>query len=314
MTVERITFQVGNDTLVGNLHLPTINNAADNNDDGNTNKPFSAVIVGGPMTSVKEQVTGTYAAAIAKNSGGTVAALAIDHRHYGESDGEPRQYEFYEHKIQDLKGAIDALKAHPKIDATKIGAVGVCLGCGYMAHAIESRADIKAFCAVAGYYRNVPEMKQKDPQGFEKQVQQGVTARRKYQETGIVDVIPAVALPSTEGDAAMKLQSTYDYYAGRAMVDNYKNEFAVMSREHFLRFNVQSAAPGITMPFLQVHGPNALNPKWAQEFFTNVPSTNKDYHEIRSEGQTDIYDDPAIVHPVSIRIIEFVQTYGLWRR
>ena len=54
------------------------------------------------MTSVKEQVTGVYAAAFAVRG---IAALAIDHRHYGESGGQPRQYEYSAHKIEDLRRA-----------------------------------------------------------------------------------------------------------------------------------------------------------------------------------------------------------------
>ena len=46
MTVERIAFEVVNEEVVGNLHLPL------------GTGPFPAVVVGGPMTSVKEQVTG----------------------------------------------------------------------------------------------------------------------------------------------------------------------------------------------------------------------------------------------------------------
>ena len=49
MRLERVSYVVDGDTVVGHLHLP----------DGPG--PHRAVVVGGPMTSVKEQVTGTYA-------------------------------------------------------------------------------------------------------------------------------------------------------------------------------------------------------------------------------------------------------------
>lgn len=47
-------FNVAGDPVVGDLFLPS--------GDG----PHPAVIVGGPMTSVKEQVTGVYARALAQ--------------------------------------------------------------------------------------------------------------------------------------------------------------------------------------------------------------------------------------------------------
>lgn len=287
MPVRKIQFAADGETLIGDLHLPA--------GDG----PFPGLIVGGPMTSVKEQVTGTYAAALADCG---FAALAIDHRHYGQSGGEPRQYEFYEHKIEDLRAALDVLLDAPCVDSKRIAAVGVCLGCGYVAHALKDCPEVRGFAAIAGYYRDVPAMKAADPEGFARKVEEGRAARLHYEATGEVRSIPAVAL---DRDAAMTLQSTYDYYAGRAAHPNYTNAFAVMSREPFLQFDVQSAAPNITMPFLMAHGENALNPGWAKKFYGAVPAADKQFHEVPSKGQTDIYDDPAIVQPVSRTVRDF---------
>ena len=286
VTIERVIFDCGGERLVGDLHLPT------------GSGPHPGTIVGGPMTSVKEQVTGTYAAALARHG---IAALAIDHRHYGESGGAPRQYEYYPHKIADLLAATDALKSHTAIDANCIAATGVCLGSGYVAHAIGERADIKGFAAVAGYYRDVPALKAADAKGFASKVAQGRAARELYETTGKVEMIPAVAL---DQDAAMTIQSTYDYYAGRATHPNYVNGFAVMSREHFLQFDVQTAATGITMPFLMAHSPNALNPAWARAFYARVPGP-KQAIEITARDQTDIYDNPVIVQSVSSAVAKF---------
>jgi hypothetical protein len=284
---ERLSFDVAGETLVGELHLPE------------GEGPFPAVITGGPMTSVKEQVTGTYAAALAQRG---IAALAIDHRHYGESGGQPRQYEYYPHKIADLQGAIDALAARREVDTARLGAVGVCLGAGYLAHAIAGRPEIRAFVGIAGYYRDAGALRSADPEGFDAKVEQGRAARARFEAGGDVEMIPAVAL---DCDAAMTLQSTYDYYAMRAAHPNYVNGFAVMSREHFLRFDVQSAAPKITMPFFMLHGPNALNPGWAEAFYDSVQGP-KQRATILSHGQTDIYDDPVIVADAASRAAYFL--------
>jgi fermentation-respiration switch protein FrsA (DUF1100 family) len=74
----RFTFQSEGETLVGDLFLP----------DGD--KPVGVVIAVGPLTSVKEQATGAYARAMAERGYG---ALAFDYRYFGESGGEPRQFE-----------------------------------------------------------------------------------------------------------------------------------------------------------------------------------------------------------------------------
>ncbi|MEL6465639.1 MAG: alpha/beta hydrolase [Pseudomonadota bacterium] len=288
--MKRIVFDIDGDRLVGDLHLP----------DGDG--PHPAVVMAGPMTSVKEQVTGTYAAALA-NQG--FAALSIDHRHFGESEGTPRQYEFYEHKIEDLRAALDVLGNQSEVDARRIGAVGVCLGSGYLAHAINERSDVKALVAVAGYFRDVEALKAADPDDFPRKVDQGRHARERYERAGVVEMIPAVAL---DRDAAMTMETTYDYYARRATHPNYTNELAVMSREHFLSFDVQSAAPEVAVPVLMVHGLNALNPDWADKFFSAVRST-KSRATICSKGQTDIYDDPIIVKQVTSLAAEFLSQH-----
>lgn len=287
MPIKRISFDVAGDQLIGNLHLPSSKGV------------HPAVVTCGPMTSVKEQVTGTYAAELARQG---IAALAFDHRHFGESAGEPRHYEFYKDKIADLKAAFHALSAQPEVASHQIGAVGICLGCGYMAHAIANRSDIRGFVSIAGYYRDVEAMKAADPIGFADKVAQGKKARMHYEATGCVETIPAAAL---DRDAAMTMQSTFEYYTKRAVHPNYENRFAVMSREYFLEFDVQSAAPHIRTPFLMAHGPNALNPSWADKFYKAVPEP-KEQAVVTSEGQTDIYDNPEIVKATVSQAVEFL--------
>ncbi|HSN98463.1 MAG TPA: alpha/beta hydrolase [Candidatus Nanopelagicales bacterium] len=277
MRKERIQFVVDGDLVIGDLHMPS------------GGGPHPAVIVGGPMTSVKEQVTGVYARALAERG---FAALALDHRHYGESGGEPRQYERYDHKIQDLRAGLDALSSHAAIDPDRLGAVGVCLGAGYAMWASVDNPRVKAVGAVAGYYRDVAEMRAKDPLGFQAKVDQGIAARLHHESTGEVLTIPAVALT---GDAAMTLQETFDYYGtSRAGVPNYKNAFAVMSREHFLPFDVQPAALRLQVPVVMVHSERALSPNWARKYHDAL-TVPKSIHWLDSAGQVDFYDAPALV-------------------
>lgn len=291
MPKEQIRFEVDGDTVVGDLYLP----------DGAGTHP--AVIVGGPMTSVKEQVTGVYAKALADRG---IAALAIDHRHYGESGGQPRQYEYYEHKIEDLRAAVTALGAHHEVDANRLGAVGVCLGAGYVMRASVGDPRVRALGGVAGYYRDVAQMKATDPEGFAAKVDQGIAAREHYEKTGEVETIPAVALDT---DAAMTLQSTFDYYGTpRAGVPNYTNAFAVMSREHFLPFDVQSAAPRIDVPVLMLHSENALSPTWARRFYEAI-SAPKQMQWLEAENQVEFYDRPALVGRASDQLAEHLHPH-----
>lgn len=275
-TRRRIIFEVDGERVVGDLHLP----------DGAGAHP--GLVVAGPMTSVKEQVTGAYAAAMAMRG---FAALAIDHRHFGESGGHPRQYERADRKIEDLKAALKALESQPEVVDGALGYLGVCLGCGYALWAAKDEPAAKAVGAVAGYYRDPSAMRAADPVGFQTKIDQGIAARRRYEDNGRVDIIPAAAL---EGDAAMTGPDTFDYYTRRAAHPNYRNEFAVMSREHFLPFDVQGSAKGMTAPLQMVHSERALKPEWARAYHAAVGGVGP-IHWLGSKGQTDFYDDPVLV-------------------
>jgi len=275
--VEQVEFTIADDRLVGHLHVPS------------GNSPHPAVVVAGPMTSVKEQVTGVYAAALAERG---IAALAFDHRGYGQSGGAPRQYEHAGRKIEDLGTALEFLASRSDLDSGRLGLAGVCLGAGYAAHASLLNPRVRALGLVVGYYRDPPRMREADPDGFDAKVAQGRDARLTYEQTGEVITIPAVSLT---GDAAMQTPYLFDYYATpRAGVPNYVNAFAVMSREHFLPFDVQVAAPKIQLPVCMVHSRSALSPDAAETFYANL-SGPKSLTWLEGENQVAFYDAPDLV-------------------
>ncbi|MGH3475677.1 MAG: hypothetical protein ACRDQD_02430 [Nocardioidaceae bacterium] len=71
---ERFTFQSEAETVVGDLFLPT------------QTAPTGVVIAVGPLTSVKEQASGTYAQAMAERG---YAALAFDYRTSARAAASP---------------------------------------------------------------------------------------------------------------------------------------------------------------------------------------------------------------------------------
>ena len=265
--------------------------------------PHPAVVVAGPMTSVKEQVTGVYACALAMRG---FAALAIDHRFFGESGGAPRQFESWPHKVEDLRTSLEWLAAHPNVDGERLGLVGVCLGAGYAAWASLDHPRVRALGMVAGYYRDPSELRAKDATGFDAKVEAGRAARMHYEATGETTTVPAAAL---QGDAAMMLPDTFDHYATqRAAVPNYRNQFALMSRELFLPFDVQAAAPKVSVPVAMVHSENALSPAWARRFYDNVPAP-KSLTWVESSNQVDFYDQPRLVNAASERIADHLRQH-----
>src|SRR5262245_66445908 len=108
---HRYQFEVHGTALAANLFAPACG------------RPRTGTVLTGPLTSVKEQAAGGYAAALAERG---FLALAFDHRTFGESHGEPRQFENPFAKVEDIKAAASALLSNPgPTDIVLIG-IGVC--------------------------------------------------------------------------------------------------------------------------------------------------------------------------------------------
>ena len=125
------------------------------NVDGNLFKPqnfkevdasLPAILVAGAMTGVKEQVAGQYAERIAKDG---YVTLALDHRHFGESEGDPRQHEDPAKKMEDFKNAISFLSSLKGVDRERIGVCGISMGGGYVLQLAAFDRRVKAVSIVA---------------------------------------------------------------------------------------------------------------------------------------------------------------------
>jgi fermentation-respiration switch protein FrsA (DUF1100 family) len=272
-------------TVVGDLYLP---------DD-----PARGIsVVTGPLTSVKEQAAGTYAAAMAQRG---YAALAFDYRHFGESGGEPRQFEDPEENITDIHNAVTALGKVPGLTELPAYGVGVCFGAGPMAVAVSRDARFHAFAGVAGVYTDLAETVATMGPAYNAVVERGRAAEKAWREKGETQTIPAVAPDG--GDVAMPLREAYEFYGtARGAVPNYSNAFAVASYAHLLAFDAQAAADDLRRPVAIVHSETALTPDLAHRFFARLPGP-KDQLWLTSQGQIDFYDDPALVSAAADRVV-----------
>ncbi len=292
MVETRVSFDVNGDACVGVLRIP----------DGASAAP--ALVFDGPLTSVKEQVVGNYARAMAARG---FATLAIDHRHFGESGGAPRHFEHPGKKVEDTRAAIDVLCARPEVDAARIGAIGVCAGAGYMSRAVADDDRIRAWGAVAGFFHDAAKQREWMGDGYDAAIDKARAARAAFEATGDSAEIPAVG----DGEAAMPLAEAFEYYGTpRGAVPNYANAFAVMSREHTLPWDAMSAAPSIRVPTLMIHSENALAPALARKFY-GLLAGEKSEQWVESEGQIDFYDRPERIEPAADALAAHFRAHGL---
>jgi fermentation-respiration switch protein FrsA (DUF1100 family) len=283
---ERFEFYCDGDRLVGLLHMPR-------------GAPRAAFVTTGPLTSVKEQAAGAYAKALAQRG---YAALAFDHRTFGESDGRPRQFENPAAKIADIRAAVAALRANPSTRALPLAGIGVCVGAGYMARAIAEEKAFAAFAGVAGYYAESTDASLKSAAS---RIERGRAAELAWRETGVAETVPAVALDG--GDVAMPLREAYEFYGtARGAVPNYVNAFAVQSFAYTAPFDAICAARLIEAPTLIVHSENALAPALARKFAGELRAPAETAW-LASSGQIDFYDDPVLIGRAVDLIDAFLQ-------
>jgi len=287
---ERVAFEVESVDVVGVLRVPLGARGA------------AALVFAGPMTSVKEQATGNYAVAMAARG---FVTLAFDHRHFGESEGEPRQYEHPGRKAEDFRAAFEFLAGRAEVDPNRLGAVGVCAGAGYLAPVVAGDDRIRAWGTVAGYFHDVGRQRRSMGDEYEAMLERAILAREHFEDTGEVQVIPAVG----DGDVAMPFVEAFEYYGtSRGAATNYVNELAIMSGEYTLPWDAQGAAYDITVPTVMVHSERAAAPSLARKFFASLGGL-KEQTWVDSDGQIDFYDDSLRIRTAADKLATHFRAY-----
>ncbi|HET9949930.1 MAG TPA: nuclear transport factor 2 family protein [Longimicrobiales bacterium] len=292
MSIERITFESGGETLVGHLHWPSARD------------PRATIVVTGSWTTVKEQMPAVYARRLTDAG---LAALTFDFRNWGESGGAPRAYESPESKIEDIRSAAEYLMRLPAVDPDRIGGLAVCASAGYMAHAVARGAPIRSLVLVASWLHDpesiLPLYGGED--AVRGRVESGRRAREAFERSGEVAYVPAY--DPDDPNAAMFFP--LDYYASpeRGAVPQWTNRFATMSWVDWFDFDALGAAEGVNVPTLLVHSDGAALPDNARRFYAALPGPK---HLLWTDGaQTDFYDrEPFVSRSVAAAVEHFGET------
>ena len=276
MNRHDITFETRGETLRGHLYLP----------DGPG--PYPALVFTGPYTGVKEQVTGTYARELAERG---FAALAFDHRNFGESDGAIRQHEEPPKKIEDLVAATSFLAAREDVDADRIGAVGICLGGSYALRHAALDPRIGALATIAAAYLDP------HPDGDEAAANKARWLERFADELGRLDAGEPTRIPAVSDDpdteVGMPGREPFDYYGtDRAASPHWRNEITRLSSYNLAAFDaVLGADLLVETPALVVHGTTDAfcSPENAATVHERMRG-EKALHWIETENHIALYD------------------------
>lgn len=287
---KQIRFDSEGHSLAGDLYLPA---------DFKADQQYPAAIVGGSLTSVKEQMAGTYAEKLA---GQGIVALAFDYRHYGASEGQPRQFEDPAIKLKDLQAALDYLLAQDFVKA--VGAVGVCTSGGNVAYLAAADERLGATATVAAWLPDAAALPLL--YGSEERVSTlratGREAKAAYTQSGTNAIIPAYHNTDQTASHVGPMEYYMDQNRGGG-VPEWKNEFAVMSWDTWLDFDPIPHAAAIHTPFIMIHSDGSALPHNAKAFFEQLPGEKE---LVWGDGNHfDYYDQPAQVNAAVEAISRF---------
>ncbi|NUW38235.1 alpha/beta fold hydrolase [Nonomuraea sp. SMC257] len=291
-TVQKVTFSAGDVTLTGNLFLPA------------GAGPAPGIVVAGTWTSVKELMADRYAERLADRG---FAALSFDFTGYGESEGEPRDYEVPERKVRDINHAVTFLAGHPAVDATRLGALGVCAAAMYMSGNAVDDPRIRSLALVAPWLHD-PEICREvygGEEGVADKLADAARARATYEATGEVEYVPVVS--GSDPRAAMPFDIDFYLNPDRGGLPQWPNRFAVMAWPGWLGYDSISLAPRLSRPVLLVHSEDAAIPHGARRFHAGLAGP-KEF--VWTEGdQFAFYDqEPQVTTAVDAAAAHFRRT------
>ena len=137
LQVRTIAFQSGQEICRGVHYRPSIGLM-------NTHEQQPCVILAHGFGGTVESGLHAYGKAF---SDAGLHAVIFDYRHFGSSDGEPRQYLSLKLQLQDWHAAIAFARKQPSIDATRIALWGVSLSGGLVIDVAAEDEDIRGVIA-----------------------------------------------------------------------------------------------------------------------------------------------------------------------
>lgn len=280
MTTFPVVFESNGTLLAGRVHRA--------GDDLLERQP--AVLVTGSWLTVKEQMADRYAAELAARG---YTAITFDFAGFGESGGEPRQFELPSRKIADIVAAARFASSLSFVRPGGLGYVGVCASAQYALAAIGSGAPVTSFASVAGWFHDTESVAPfyGGPDGVRLRLDRAALALEELRRDRTVVTVPAYAAGSDRAGMSLEM----DYYANpaRGAVPSWRNEMAEASWLPWLTFDGLSAADVVAAPTLFVHSDDCVFPSHVEALRSRLRGPVS--VAWGSGSQTDFYDQPAQV-------------------
>ena len=255
------------------------------------------VIITGAWTTVKEQMPGTYARALAAEG---FVALAFDFIGWGESAGAPRYVEDPASKTADIHAAASYMASRDDVEAGNLSGLGVCASSGYMADAVANNANLSKLALVAPWLHD---------RGLAEAAYGGaeiVATLIGLSEEEEQKAEPAVlTAASATDDTAPMYQAPYYTEEHRGLISEYDNKFSLLTWKPWLTYDAQVSADVLDKPIFMVGSSGMALPAGAEAYEAKTKAPLEKLWFGDDVNQFDFYDRKDIVGAASKAVADF---------
>ena len=285
MNTQKVVFvnKELNTRMAGLLRLP---------DGFDLSKDYPAIVLTGPMLSVKEKAQSVYAERLTEAG---YVTLVFDGTYFGESEGMPRGQELPEVKESDIESAVDYLCSLPYVDKDRIGVLGICGSGSYMSVAGVKEPRIKAVTAIVPA---ISDISTSPMMGFFKPEEEVKAAKEAY-DKGEGGLVYLNFMPRAFDEGAAY------YYSARGTHPRWSNQVVAWSQLELVKYNVTNIMKDMQKPYCVITAENAWSKPSSEEIFNAVPTDTKEMYVIPEASHFDMYDLAPFVSEAFEYIIPF---------
>lgn len=276
-------------------------------------KKYASIVCGHPISSCKEQTSGTVYGQQLTEAG--FITLAFDASTQGASGGEPRFCEDPPSRVEDFRCAVDYLVTLPYVAEDRIGVLGICGGGGYAVSAATTDHRFKAVATVvAANYGRLMREGDLSPDAALKTlaaIASQRTAEARGAEPLVVGYIPANE--QARAQAAIDdidIVEAVDYYTTpRGQQPGSPNKLRFTSTASALSWDAFAFTEMLlTQPLHIVIGdvPGGFGSyRDGYELFLRSRTTEKSLQVVKGASHYDLYDQPEATAKALEQIVPF---------
>lgn len=300
--VYPVTYTLNGLKIAANVYTPAGYDA---------NKTYPAVVVAHPNGGVKEQVAGLYAQRLAEKGYITIVA---DAAYQGASEGMPRNVDKPQYRTEDIHGMADYISRYPGVDASRLGALGICGGGGYTLNAAKSDKRFKAVATLSMFNsgqvrRNGYMNMQLD--SIQTRLQEAAEARAKETAGGDISYSGNVDFDALTEESISKIPTDLYregmmYYGKTHRHPNSTFRYTTSSLMDLMTWDATDHIDLISVPLLLMAGEKADSLYMSEEAFAKATGTSdKELFKIPGATHIQTYFVPQYVDQAVAKLADF---------